>query len=120
MGRCQSGQLELTVNQPSSDYGGSNPSRPTMPFKLIRIPKEDMFKEHKQEDNEDKKKKKRPTVVNFTRCREPWCYEKILITDAMDPDIELARHRHRKHDIPLPTWADYPDKSYKGKKRESH
>ncbi len=32
MGRWQSGQLHLTVNQATSVYGGSNPSRPTPYF----------------------------------------------------------------------------------------
>lgn len=68
---------------------------------------------------EKERKKKKPAVpYAFTRCREPWCYETINIYRDQDPDVELARHQYRKHQIPLPEWAQDEDfKNWKFKKR---
>lgn len=37
MGRWQSGQLPVAVNHVSSDFGGSNPSRPTIYYGSIMV-----------------------------------------------------------------------------------
>lgn len=37
MGSFQSGQMELTVNQLSEDFGGSNPSLPTDYLQPARV-----------------------------------------------------------------------------------
>lgn len=64
--------------------------------------------EFPSEDGETKKTKKLP-LNNFSRCKEPWCADKIWVNDNMDIDLEIAKHKFYKHGIPFPDWAQGVD-----------
>lgn len=75
------------------------------------------------DENEDRPKKhfkkpKPPAITGQVRCYQPKCGETLKLTDWSDPDLELALHMNRKHDVEMPKWAHtYDKKPYRPKGR---